>query len=199
MGMDSKALGEMTHEDIFRAIHDHQITALMFHSQMADLFDFLGLMGFKRMHEYQYFSESIEHRGLCRYYINHHNKLLVGGQPQEPEVLPTEWGQYTRFDVTPQVRRQTVEKAFKEYQEGESNTKKLYSQYVIALIDLGYVADSNRICNLVSDVDIELKYLDRLYLKLKAISFDAVGVMDMQEELHEYYREKTKSLGIDIH
>lgn len=196
---DKKRVTEgMTTEDIFKAIHDRQITALMFHTQSADLFDFLGLMGFKRMHEYQYLSESAEHRGLCRYYINHHNKLLVGGHPQGPKVIPAEWGQYTRFDVTPQVRKQAVEKSFNEYQEWESETKELYSQYSIALMNLGCVADSNRICELVTDVDQELKYLDRILLKLKAISFDAIGMMDMQEELHEHYREKTKSLGIDI-
>lgn len=188
----------MSAEDIFRAIDNRQIEALMFHTQMADLFDFLGLMGFKRMHEYQYFAESAEHRGICRYYINHHNKLLVGGHPQGPKVIPPEWGQYTRFDVTPQVRRQAVEKSFNEYQEWESETKELYSQYSIALMNLGCVTDFNKVCELVTDVDRELKYLDRMLLKLKAIAFDAVGVMDMQKELHEHYRKKTKSLGIDI-
>ncbi len=191
-------LEEMTSEDIFGAIHDHQITALMFHSQMADLFDFLGLMGFKRMHEYQYLAESAEHRGLCRYYINHHNKLLVGEHPQGPKVIPAEWGQYTRFDVTPQVRKQAVEKAFNEYREWESETKKLYSGYSKALMNLDCVADALKINEYVKDVDQELKYLDRMLIKLKAISFDAVGMMDMQEELHEHYREKTKSLGVDI-
>lgn len=191
-------LEEMTSEDIFGAIHDHQITALMFHSQMADLFDFLGLMGFKRMHEYQYLAESAEHRGLCRYYINHHNKLLVGEHPQGPKVIPTEWGQYTRFDVTPQVRKQAVEKAFNEYREWEFETKKLYSGYSKTLMNLDCVADALKINEYVKDVDQELKYLDRMLIKLKAISFDAVGMMDMQEELHEHYREKTKSLGVDI-
>lgn len=201
MGKDrysSLSLEEMTSEDIFKAIHDRQITALMFHSQMADLFDFLGLMGFKRMHEYQYLAESTEHRGLCRYYINHHNKLLVGEHPQEPEVIPAEWVQYTRFDVTPQVRKQAIEKAFNEYKEWESETKETYSGYSKALMNLGCVADALKINEYVKDVDQELKYLDRLFLKLKAISFDAVGVIDMQEELHEHYREKTKSIGVDI-
>lgn len=192
------ALEEMTSEDIFGAIHDRQISALMFHSQMADLFDFLGLMGFKRMHEYQYLAESAEHRGLCRYYTNHHNKLLVGEHPQGPKVIPLEWGQYTRFDVTPQVRKQAVEKAFNEYREWESDTKKIYSEYSKALMNLGCVADALKINEYIKDVDQELKHLDRMLIKLKAISFDAVGIMDMQEGLHEHYREKTKSIGIDI-
>lgn len=188
----------MSCPDIFRAIHDRQITALMFHTQSADLFDFLGLMGFKRMHEYQYFVESAEHRGICRYYINHHNKLLVGGHPQGPKVIPVEWGQYTRFDVTPQVRRQAIEKSFNEYRNWEEETKDLYSQYSKALMNLGNVADALKVNDLIRDVDMELKYLDRMILKLKSISFDPVGIMSMQDELHEYYGEKTKSIGIDI-
>lgn len=39
-------------KDVFSVINTRQITALMFHDEMADLFDFLGLRGFKRMHEY---------------------------------------------------------------------------------------------------------------------------------------------------
>lgn len=189
---------DMSCEDIYKAIRDRQVSALMFHSQMADLFDFLGLMGFKRMHEYRYFSESAEGRGISRYYLNHHNKLLVGGHPQGPKVIPQEWGQYTRFDVTPQVRKQAVEKAFNEYQDWEMETKEMYSWYSKALADKGLIADSLKVGELVKDVDRELKTLNRLLLKLKAISFDAVGVMDMQEELHEHYRGKTRSLGVDI-
>lgn len=189
---------DMSCEDIYKAIRDRQVSALMFHSQMADLFDFLGLMGFKRMHEYQYFSESAEGRGISRYYLNHHNKLLVGGHPQGPKVIPPGWEQYTRFDVTPQVRKQAVEKAFSEYQDWEMETKEMYSWYSKSLADKGLIADSLKVGELVKDVDMELKALNRLLLKLKAIAFDAVGVMDMQEELHEHYREKTRSIGVDI-
>lgn len=198
MNNKKRSLTEMSEEDIFMAIRDRQISALMFHSQMADLFDFLGMMGFKRMHEYQYFSESAEYRGTCRYYTNHHNKILIEGHPKGLEVIPEEWGQYTRFNVTPSVRKQAVERSFNRYREWESETKELYSQYSIALMNLGCVADFNRVCELITDVDQELKYLDRILLKLKAISFDAIGMMDMQEELHEHYAEKTRSIGVNI-
>lgn len=65
-------------------------------------------------------------------------------------------------------------------------------------MNLGCVADFNRVCELITDVDQELKYLDRILLKLKAISFDDIGMMDMQEELHEHYAEKTRSIGVNI-
>lgn len=193
--MEQRLSETMSKEDLYMAIRDRQITALMFHSQMADLFDFLGLKGFKRLHEYQYLSESMEYRKLCRYYINHNNKLLVGGHPGSPKVIPEDWGQYTRFDVTPQVRKQAVEKAFMDYRDWESGTKDLYSQCSIALMDLGYVADSTMICGMVKDVDLELKTLDRIFLRLRAVTFDPIETMDMQDELHEHYKEKIKDIG----
>ena len=61
-------------ESIFSEINARMIAALMFHDQMSDYFDFLGMKGYKRLHEYQYFSESLERKKLNQYYINHHNK-----------------------------------------------------------------------------------------------------------------------------
>ena len=43
-----------TPEEIFREINKRFVGAIMMHGQFADYFDFLGLKGFKRMHEYQH-------------------------------------------------------------------------------------------------------------------------------------------------
>ena len=82
--------------EAYKRVNQRQVTALMFHDQMADLFDFLGLMGFKRMHEYQYFTEAAEHRGTKRYFINHHNRLLPEDGVEELEVIPDTWYRYSR-------------------------------------------------------------------------------------------------------
>ena len=58
---------------IFEKVINRQISALMFHDEMADMYDFLGLSGFKRLHEYQYFCESAEYKAIKRYFLNHHN------------------------------------------------------------------------------------------------------------------------------
>ena len=47
-------------EAIFSEINARMIAALMLHDQMTDYFDFLGMKGYKRLHEYQYFDESLE-------------------------------------------------------------------------------------------------------------------------------------------
>ena len=65
----------MNSEELFAKISAHMVKGIMFHAQMADYYDFLGLRGYKRMHEYHYFEESMMFRALHRYYINNYCKL----------------------------------------------------------------------------------------------------------------------------
>lgn len=183
-----------TCEEIFTAIRERQITALMFHDQSADLFDFLGLNGFKRMHEYQYMAESIEHRKLSRYYLNHHNKILMEGHLTNPQAIPEDWLKYTRFEVTAPIRKQAVEKSFSAYYDWEQETLECYSRYAKQLLDLDMVADFNQVNCLIKDVDMELKYLGRMVLSLRSISYDPIQVEAMQQELHDHYKCKMEKL-----
>lgn len=184
--------------EVFQTINDHQIEALMLHDQMADLFDFLGLMGFKRMHEYQHLSESVSRRGLKRYYLNHHNMLICDGHIENPRVIPEDWSKYTRMDVTPQVRKQAVQRAFARYLDWETKTKTLYETMAKHLMSWGYVADFNKINDLISDVDMELKCLTRMCLRLRSVEYDAMYLVTIQDSLHEEYQKKTKELGVSI-
>lgn len=188
----------MSCHDIFREINDRMIVAIMFHDQMADMYDFLGLNGFKRMHEFQFLSESVERRGLKRYYINHHNKLLIGGNVSDPDVIPDEWVKYKRQEVSPQVRKQAVEKSFEMYREWEHETKECYEKYAKALTDMGHMADAGKVGSLVCDVDMELKCIDRLMLCLKSVSYNEVYIATVQEEIHEKYDRQTKEIGVSI-
>ena len=183
-----------TCQEIFQMIDSRQIAALMFHTQMADLFDFLGLMGFKRMHEYQYFSENMGNRRLKRYYLNHHNKVLMSGHVDAQNAIPEGWVKYTRFDVTAQVRKQAVEKAFEEYETWELETKQLYEKCALDLLHMGRVDDFNEVNCYVKDVSHELKCVDRMLINLRGIGFDPVELFDMQADLHEKYRRKTRKL-----
>ena len=95
--------------DIFREINDRQVTALMVHDQMADIFWFMQLKGFACMHEYQFLCESIGHRKTKKHYLCERGKLLPDGEFKNPEVLPVDWLKYSKSDVTNQVRLQYIE------------------------------------------------------------------------------------------
>lgn len=195
---NGKQVKDMTCREIFQFINMRQISALMFHDQMADTYDFLGLMGFKRLHEYQYFAESAEHRGLKRYFINHHNKLLNTGKIEATNIVPEGWEKYDRFDVTSSIRKQYVEKSFEMYESWESDTKEIYEYCAKSLLDMGHIADFVKIKELICDVDMELKTLDRMLIELKSVDFNDVYIATIQDELHECYDKKTKEIGISI-
>lgn len=184
--------------EIYRLVSSRQVTALMFHDAMADLFDFLGLQGFKQLHEYQYLVESAEHRALKRYYLNHHGKLLPETEASSVQVIPSDWYKYTRMDVTSSVRRQAVKTAFEQYCEWETETKELYSTAAFYLMNWHKVADFNKINELLMDVDKELKYLERLIIRMSSVDYDPVYVDALQDEYHEKYKGMMDKVGVSI-
>lgn len=185
-------------EEVYSIINERQITALMFHDSMADMFDFLGLRGFKRMHEYQYLVESAEHRSLKRYYLNHHGKMLPEAKVSSVSVVPADWYKYNRMDVTQPIRKQAVQSAFKKYLAWETETKEVYSKMAAYLMEWHKVADFNKVNELLMDVDRELKYLERLCIRLQSVDYDPVYVDTLQGIYHEKYKNMTKKIGVSI-
>ena len=182
--------------EIYSIIDSHQIEALMFHDQMADYFGFLGLDGFKCMHEFHHLDESIGRRKTKRYYMKHHSRLLEEAPVDNPKAIPTDWLKYTKFDVSQQVRNQAVQNGFRRYVEWEEASKKLYEQCAARLMELGHVADYNHVNCLVEDVDDELAELYELWLRLKSMNFDAGYTESIQEELHTKYKREMRELSI---
>lgn len=174
-------------KDIFSAINVRQITALMLHSEMADLFEFLGLEGFRAMHEYQFLEESSAHRSIKTHYLKNTNKLLPDAEVDSVDVIPDDWVQYTRMDVTPQVRKQAVQRAMEQYHKWESDTKMLYCKSAAYLIKENRMSDYNKVNELVKDVTDELRRVERLYLELSAVNYDMVYVVELQDELCKEY------------
>lgn len=181
--------------EVYELVNSRQILALMFHDEMADLFNFLNLPGFKCMHEYQYMAESIEHRNLKRYYTNHHNKLLPIDELEPLEVIPDDWYQHQRGDVTPNIQKQYLQKAFEWYHTWEADTKTLYSRCAAYLLTWEYAADFKILTDLVTDVDDELDRVQKLHLCLKSVDYDPVFVAELQDSYRKRYKHKMKHIG----
>lgn len=186
-----------TVEEIFSQIKDRQIAALMFHGQMADYFDFLSLHGYKRLHEYRYFAESAEFRKTCRYYINHHGKLLPDTFTGQIKVVPDAWMTANRMSVGRSTKQKAVEDGFNQYREWENDTKAVYSRYAAKLRELGHEADAIMLDCLVEDVDRELKCLDRIILDLISSGYDMVYVVESQKEIHDKYKKKLREVDLN--
>lgn len=181
-------------ESIFSEINARMIAALMLHDQMADYFDFLGMKGYKRLHEYQYFSESMERKKLNQYYINHHNKLIPDIYSGQVAVIPENWITANRISVGKSTKQKGIEEGFHQYHEWESETKSLYEHYASKLREMGAVADAIMVEKIVEDVAQELKKLERIVVDLISSGYDMVYITESQQGLHDKYKEKLSEI-----
>lgn len=184
--------------EVFASINNHMLKGLMFHSQLADYFDFLNLHGLKRCQEYHFLLECSEMRGIHRYALNHINKLIMDSPVEDPQVIPTNWKNYTRMQVDNNTRKSAVKEAFEKWFEWESLTKNFYEQQFKILTENSKIAEANKVNQLICDVDQELKEVTRKMLEYKSVDYSLDYILYQQDELHEKYKEKTKNIGIDI-
>ena len=181
-------------EAIFSEINARMIAALMLHDQMADYFDFLGMKGYKRLHEYQYFDESKERRCLNRYYINHHNQIIQDRYDGVVQMIPDGWKTANRMSVGKSTKQKAVEDGFLQYREWESTTKDLYEKYAAELRTGGMIADAIYVDGLVEDVDKELKCLERIMVDLISTGYDMTYIVESQKDIHDKYMDKRKEV-----
>ena len=177
-------------ESIFSEINARMIAALMFHDQMSDYFDFLGMEGYKRLHEYQYFSESMERKKINQYYINHHNKLIPNTHSGQVAMIPENWQTANRISVGKSTKQKGIEDGFNQYHEWEAETKSLYEHYSSRLREMGAVADAIMVEKLVEDVDNELKKLEKIVVDLISSGYDMVYITESQQRIHDKYKAK---------
>lgn len=185
----------MTVEEIFSKISQRMIGGLMFHEQMSNYYDFLNLRGYKKCHEYHYLEETCEYKKLCKYYINHHNKLISKSSVDEPKVIPDSWYRYTRQDVDMSTKKTAIKNGINMWVEWEKETKKLYESMYIELMNIGEIAAMLYVKGLICDVDCELKKVERYALDRKSMDYDLAILIPEQHEIHEKYKEKIKEIG----
>jgi hypothetical protein len=184
----------MTIEEIFGLLAQHMIKGMMVHAQMADYFRFLGLEGYAECHEYHYLEESKNYRELVKYYTLHYNKLILDLPIENPHIIPDDWGQFTRYEVTPAVRKNAISIGFDKWMDWEQKTKKVYEGYCKELYNLGEIASMKEIEKFVEDVNKEIAEGYKKIVSLKSIDYDISNIYDEQGKLQKKFYKKIKEI-----
>lgn len=180
---------------IFSEISKHMIEATMYHEEMTNYYDFLGLKGFKRMHEKQLYSELIGRRKLHSYFVSAENKLIPSPTSIDTVArIPAEWYNYSRKDVDGDVVLRNTEKSLKEYREWEHETLELFEGFAKELLEHGHIAHYEFVKCYVKDVAYELKRLDKLIQSLTEVEYDVIYIVEIQKEMHDSFKEKERKL-----
>lgn len=184
----------MTVEEIFSKLSAHMIEGLMAHGQFATSYQFLGLDGYKRCHEYHFLSETLSYRKIQRYYICKYNKLIPEERTKDPNTIPESWYKYTRQAIDNNSKRMAIKSIVDKWYEWEVDTYKLYKEFYKELEALEEYDAAKQIECLMCDIEEEIKDIEKKQLKLKDIDYSLTYILQCQSHLHKKYKKKMKEL-----
>ena len=184
-GMDTR--------EVFSIISAHQIKGLMLHSTWADYFAFLGLEGFKKLHEYRYVEESKSMRMIRRYFIEHYNELPIDISIDSNLSEYVAQNTNNRFDVDNTTKERHIKLYLQGWVEWEKESKRLYENTYKTLSDNGEIAGSCIVEKLVTDTDKELADAENLLLLATNVGFNMNVIILKQEKIKRDYDGKLKN------
>lgn len=180
----------MTVEEIFTKLATHMVEGMMIHDTMAKAYDFLGLYGFAKCHEYHHIEETKGYMKLLHYYSTHHHKLLSITDIPRPDIIPSNWYKYATKDVDTNTKRQAVKMMMDKWASWEQTTKILYQDMCKELTSLGEIADAEKIKCYVLDVSDELKHVEKKLIKLESIDYSIQTIIEWQQGMYKKFKKE---------
>ena len=188
----------MTVDEVFSTLSAHMIKGMMTHEQLANYYNFLGLKGYAKCHEYHFMHETCEYRKLYKHFIENHNKLIPYKSVEDPEVIPSSWYMHVRQDVDNNTKKNAVRNGLTTWSEWEKETKKLYEQLYKELRELDEISDMCKVKCLIEDVSHELHKVEKYQLNKKAIDYDLVFIIGEQHDMKHKYCQKIKEIMLYV-
>lgn len=184
----------MTVDEIFKTLAQHMLKGSMMHQELANYYDFLGLYGYKRCHEYHFVEQVLGYRKLQRYYIANYNKLIDQLRLQIPDVIPSAWYGFKRDWIDFPTRQEAVKTGMEMWVEWQRQTKQLYERMYKALVDIEEIASANFVKDFVQDVTHELKKAQKYWLNKKAVDYDMTIIIPQQKQYHSKYKNRISNV-----
>ena len=154
----------LTVEEIFSKILAHMIKGVMIHDQMSIAYGFLGLCGYQKLHEHQYYEESKSYKCIQNYFLDHYQKLIPEIAIEKPNIIPVNWYKHITLDVDTSTKRNAIKELMKQWIDWEKDTIKLLETSYKELYDIDEICAAMEIKKLLLDVEEELKYAQHKYL-----------------------------------
>ena len=184
----------MTQEEIFGKVLDHMMEGITFHHELVCAYDFLGLYGFAKCHEYHYFAENKGFESLLHYYSTRYHKLIHVNFNQQENIIPETWYKYTTMAVDAGTKRQAIKTMMEKWVQWERDTKALYQKMYKELLNIDEVASANMLNELICDVDEELKHAEKKLIKLETIGYDIGNIVGWQDHMYNKFSKELKCL-----
>lgn len=180
----------MTVEEIFTKLANHMIEGVKTHYEFANAYEFLGLEGFAKEHNYHTIEEKCGLIHLLHYYFKHYHKLLKTEEIPTPKIIPDNWYKYTTIDVDANTKRNAIKDFIDRWIAWERSTKKLYQDMRQELTNIGEIAAALYIDKYIADVSKELKHAEEKQIHIATINYDLIEITSWQDAAEKKYKKK---------
>ena len=177
----------MTIEEIFSKMATHMVEGLMIHDQLSQVFCYLGLYGYEKIHLHQYEDESKSYKDIARYYILRIGRPVVLCRIDDPGILSQSWLSSSSWDVRPSTKKQAVNDCFSRWVKWETDTRCLYQGLYAEALSIGEVSNAAKILDYAREVDEELVKAKDILQRLTSIDFDLVAMYDDQASVYDQF------------
>lgn len=184
----------MTTEEIFTKLAEHMLEGMKIHCDFAQVYDFLGLYGFSKCHEYHYLAETKGYESLLHYYSCRYHKLLKLGEISNSNIIPESWYKYTTMAIDTGTIRNAIKTLMEKWIQWEKDTKTFYSQMYKELHEIGEIASAEEIKIYILDVDDELKHAEKKLIKLETFGYDISVIVEWQQPMYNKFKKELKHL-----
>ena len=184
----------MTPEEIFQKLSGRRIQGVMIHQQYADYYNFLGLHGYERCHQYQAYEELIGLTKLHDSFITVYDKLVPQAEFTNPEIVPQTWRRYSRNDIDGKTKRQAVRDGFDRWCAWETETLSIAENACKQLAEIGEAKGVEIAFMIVRDVTDELERIKRQKMALSSVDYDMIFILDEQDKEYHKYQKMMKGL-----
>lgn len=170
----------MTVHEIYTALANRMVGAMMIHSQLVQIFAFVDLLPDMRKQESQLQEESHGYSELNKYFIQHHHKVLVADNPPQIDILNLSILKKSSDELSSEDKSRLIQYGVNEWINWERKSKILYEDSYRNLVEISEVASADFISRYIRDVDLELKEAEKLYRVREAVNWDLGTIYDKQ-------------------
>lgn len=169
--------------EIFKKLSNRMVGAMMIHTQLTELFNFIDLEADAKRQKKQLHDESDGLLKLEKYAAQHHGVLITATNPPQVDILNLSMLKKPNLELSPDDKKSLIQYGMNEWINWEKDSKVLYEDSYRNLLEISEIAAADFVLQYVKDVDKELRDAELLYRVRDAIDWDLATIYDKQARL----------------
>ena len=174
--------------DVFNKVSDTILKGMMVHEQIMNAYLFMGLEGYAKCHEHHYICETKNHIKVSKYLLEHYGYLVEQGRIEPPVEINPKWYGAHKSDLDPKSRIQSVMDLAYSWIQWEKTAFDSFNKAYKDLFDQGEFVAAEFIKEFSVETAVELSWARNENLKLQAVNYDPVYIMEEQPKLKKKFK-----------